>query len=74
MKYSRVILDLFNPANTTCKTFYAVFKCYNGRYPPYMKKEIMQVILIQQQLLMLVQFKSTSGNIDAGTITLYGIA
>ena len=66
---------MFNPADTTFVTHFmghtAYYQQFGGGgpfgvvYAGYM--------LIPQVLLNAIQFKMSSGNIDSGTIKLYGI-
>ena len=66
------ILHLFNPSSTTfVKHFIGRFQGYNGS--DYSTDLNIAGYVNTTTALTRVQFKFSSGNIDAGTITLYGI-
>ena len=66
-------LHLFNPSNTTfVKHFIGRFQGYNGS--DYSTDLHTAGYINTTTALTRVRFKMSSGNIDAGTITLYGIA
>jgi len=65
-------LHLFNPSNTTfVKHFMSRFNQYN--YDNYSREDYVAGYFNTTSAINAVQFKFDSGNIDAGTITLYGI-
>lgn len=65
-------LHLFNPSNTTfVKHFISRFNQYN--YDNYSREDYVAGYFNTTSAINAVQFKFDSGNIDAGTITLYGI-
>ena len=66
------ILHLFNPSSTTfIKHFLARMANYNGN--DYAVDQFTSGYINTTSAIDEVQFKFHSGNIDAGTITLYGI-
>ena len=65
-------LRLFNPSSTTFhKHFISRFNQYN--YDNYSREDYVAGYFNTTSAINAVQFKFDSGNIDAGTITLYGI-
>tara|TARA_R100001086_G_scaffold187488_1_gene105573 strand:+ start:650 stop:1273 length:624 start_codon:yes stop_codon:yes gene_type:complete len=65
-------LHLFNPSNTTfVKHFISRFNQYN--YDNYSREDYVAGYFNTTSAINAVQFKFDSGNIDAGTIKLYGI-
>ena len=69
-------LWLFNPSSTTyVKHFISRFKPnYSGGSNPYSHDGYTAGYINTTAAVTAAQFKMNSGNIDAGTIKLYGIA
>jgi len=67
-------LMIFNPSSSTfVKHFMSEANTMVDGSPPYSEVRYYAGYFNTTTALTRVQFKSTSGNIDAGTITLYGI-
>ena len=67
-------LHLFNPSSTTfVKHFISRIQSYSGSSYPTSQDNYIAGYVNTTTALTRIQFKMSSGNIDAGTITLYGI-
>ena len=67
-------LQIFNPSSTTfVKHFISNFSTYYGYGSGYITHSLIAGYVNTTTALTRVQFKMNSGNIDSGTIKLYGI-
>ena len=67
-------LYLFNPSSTTCvKHFISSFNTYYDLSDSYVYNNYVSGYFNTTSAIDEIQFKFESGNIDAGTIKLYGI-
>jgi len=68
-------LHLFNPSSTTfVKHFIAVTNHNSQSSPPYMINSFVAGYANTTSAVDAIQFKQSSGNIDSGTIKLYGVS